>query len=126
MESGKIGVGLASPLHDLKLGVSRPLPEASSVAKPDLVRAANKSAQPPLAKPSSTALQKAVDKANNVLENKPSNEMHFSIAEGTGLEVVKMVDKTTGKTIIQFPSETMIEIAKSIDQVTGAIIKTQA
>ena len=76
--------------------------------------------------PSAAALQAAVDKANTVLQTKTSNELQFSIEKGTGIAVVKMVNQDTGKTVLQFPSETMLQIARSIDQVTGAIIRESA
>ena len=76
--------------------------------------------------PSQEALQKAVDQANTSLVNRSSNELRFTLEEGAGIAVVKLIDLKTGDAIMQFPSKVMIEIAKTIDQVTGAIIKHKA
>jgi flagellar protein FlaG len=78
------------------------------------------------AKPSDAALQQAVDASNKVLESKTSNELHFAVEKGTGINVVKLISRNTGETLLQFPSEAMLQIAKSIDQVTGAIIQRKA
>jgi len=76
--------------------------------------------------PTGTELQTAVDQANKVLEVKTSNELQFSVDKSTDMAVVKMINKQTGETLLQFPSEAMLQIAKSIDQVTGAIFRKQA
>lgn len=78
------------------------------------------------AKPSDVALQQAVDASNKVLESKTSNELHFAVEKGTGIDVVKLISRNTGETLLQFPSEAMLQIAKGIDQVTGAIIQRKA
>ena len=76
--------------------------------------------------PSQEELQKAVDQANASLVNRPSNELRFTVEKGVGMTVVKLVDIKTGEDLVQFPSKIMLEIAKTIDQVTGAIIKHKA
>lgn len=76
--------------------------------------------------PSQAELQQAVDQANKSLANKPSSELQFAIEKGVGFSVVKLIDLQTGDAIMQFPSKAMLEIAKTIDQVTGAIIKQKA
>lgn len=76
--------------------------------------------------PSHQTLQQAVDKANKALQAKAPNELAFSVDKGTGEYVVKMIDQQTGKTIRQIPSQEMLDIAESIGQTTGAVIKQQA
>lgn len=76
--------------------------------------------------PSQEELRKAVDQANTSLLNRSSNELRFAVEEGVGVTVVKLIDLKTGDAIMQFPSKIMLEIAKTIDQVTGAIIKHKA
>ncbi len=71
-------------------------------------------------------LQQAVDNSNKVLESKTSNELHFAIDKGADMTVVKLINRESGDTILQFPSEVMLQIAKGIDQVTGAIIQRKA
>jgi flagellar protein FlaG len=77
-------------------------------------------------KPTAAELQQAVDASNKVLAAKTSNELHFAMEQGTGLSVVKLISRQSGETILQFPSETMLQIAKGIDQLTGAIIQQKA
>jgi flagellar protein FlaG len=77
-------------------------------------------------KPSAAELQQAVEASNKVLAAKTSNELHFAVEKGTGLSVVKLISRQSGETILQFPSEAMLQIAKGIDQVTGAIIQQKA
>lgn len=109
---------VAEALPVKQVGTAKPEANQTAQAQPNEVRSS--------LKPSSAALHEAVTQANHVLEAKTANELKFSIVKGAGIEVVKMVNQETGKTIMQFPSEKMIEIAKTIDQVSGAIIKVQA
>lgn len=111
-------------------------PSTNAVAAPISAAAIYKKTSPEAApaqslveqakKPTEAALQHAVDQANKVLETKTSNELHFSIDKGTGIAVVKMTNQKSGETIMQFPSEAMMAIARSIDQVTGAILSQKA
>jgi flagellar protein FlaG len=58
---------------------------------------------------------------------KPFNtSLDFSIDEDTGRTVVKVVDKDSGDTIRQIPSEEMLAISKAIDQLKGLLIKQTA
>lgn len=76
--------------------------------------------------PTAAELQQAADQANKVLQAKTSNELKFSVDKSTDIPVVKMINQQTGETLLQFPSEAMLQIARSIDRVTGAIIREQA
>ena len=76
--------------------------------------------------PTQAALQQAVDRANRVLETKLPDELAFSVDKDTGSYVVKMIDRQTGKTLRQFPSEEMLEISRAIGQMKGALLKQQA
>jgi flagellar protein FlaG len=77
-------------------------------------------------KSTAAELQQAVDASNKVLATKTSNELHFAMEKGTGLSVVKLINRQSGETVLQFPSEAILQIAKGIDQVTGAIIQRKA
>ncbi len=123
MGTNAIGSGVLPPQQGNKVEVPRTGAATVNASQPQM--APQQGARAP-EKPTSAVLQKAVDQANQVLQAKTSNEMQFSIVKGAGIEVVKMVSTETGETVMQFPSEAMIEIAKTIDQVSGAIIKTKA
>jgi flagellar protein FlaG len=75
------------------------------------------------AKSTAAELQQAIEASNKVLAAKTSNELHFAMEKGTGMSVVKLINRQTGDTVLQFPSEAMLQIAKGIDQVTGAIVQ---
>ena len=69
------------------------------------------------------ALKQAVDHANKTLTSNAVSELRFSIDEETGITMVKIIDRETGDLIRQIPSEEMLQIAKSIDQMRGALIR---
>jgi flagellar protein FlaG len=110
--------------------VVRAAPVKNNGLEGDATPPAPASSAPVAAKASATPtpaqLQQAVEQANKVLEAKTSNELRFTVDKSTGLSVVKMINQQTGETLLQFPSEAMLQIAKSIDRVTGAIIRKQA
>ena len=82
----------------------------------------NKVNQTTTAAPTENELQQAVDQANKVLESKTSKELQFSVDKSTGIPVIKMINQQTGETLLQFPSDAMLQIAKYIDQTTGALV----
>ncbi|MDD4943446.1 MAG: flagellar protein FlaG [Rhodoferax sp.] len=79
-----------------------------------------------LKKPGTATLEQAVESTNKVLASKTSNELQFTIDKDTSLKVVKLMNRLSGETILQFPSEAMLQIAKSIDQATGALVQRKA
>lgn len=108
----------------------RVAPLKSSTSDSDATLAAKAAVVPvqsvKTAKPTAAELQQAVDQANKVLQAKTSNELQFSVDKSTDIPVVKMINQQTGETLLQFPSEAMLQIARSIDRATGAIIRKQA
>jgi len=110
-------------------GVTPPIAAPAAVPSATSRRAATPMGEPAVpalksvSKPTPADLQQAVDTSNQVLASKTSNELHFAVEKGTGLAVVSLINQKTGETLLQFPSEAMLEIAKGIDQVTGAIIQ---
>jgi flagellar protein FlaG len=77
-------------------------------------------------KSTAAELQQAIEASNKVLAAKTSNELQFAMERDTGLSVVKLINRQSGETVLQFPSEAILQIAKGIDQVTGAIIQRKA
>jgi flagellar protein FlaG len=55
-----------------------------------------------------------------------SSSLSFSIDHDTGKTVVRVTDQATGQLIRQIPSQEMIDLAKSIDQMRGILIRKQA
>lgn len=62
-----------------------------------------------------TELNNLVDKANETIQRRFSN-LKFTVAEGTNINVVRIEDTDTGELIRQIPSETMIAIARAMEQ----------
>jgi flagellar protein FlaG len=78
------------------------------------------------ARPTSEHVQQAVDHSNTVLQAKAIGDLRFTVDKDTKIAVVKLVDHSSGETIMQIPSEDMIKIAKSIDQFIGALVQKSA
>lgn len=118
-------IGAVSTSGGIEATVAKLPPARSAAPGAPSVKAPNPA--PEVARQASLAeVRQAVDQANRALVNKASNELRFTIEEGTGISVIKLIDRQTGDAIMQFPSQVMLEIAKTIDQLTGAIIKRKA
>ena len=77
------------------------------------------------ASPLEQRLEDVVKEVNEFI--KPiNNSLQFSIDDGTGTTVVKVIDAETDKVIKQIPSEEMLALAKAIGQLKGLLVKQQA
>jgi len=80
----------------------------------------------PVAEPSATKLQNAVENINKALKQANRN-LEFSVDESTNKRVVRLVDTDTGDLVRQFPSEEMLAISRAIDQIQqGLLLKQEA
>lgn len=72
-------------------------------------------------------VQSAVDSLNKAMRQVNSN-VEFSIDAETKHTVIKVVESTTGEIIRQFPSEEVLAITRSIDQMQqrGLLLKQTA
>ena len=52
--------------------------------------------------------------------------LKVEIDKDTGIQVVKIVDEETKEVIRQLPPETMLKIAKYIDEITGLLFEKKA
>ena len=48
-------------------------------------------------------------------------KLKFTVHDATNRTMVKVIDKDTGKTIREVPSETILNIAAKIDEITGML-----
>ena len=82
----------------------------------------------PAQKPTDAQLSKEVNKINAALQQSNKNlELSVSIDKATNRQVVKMVDKTTGDVVVQYPSEAVLAIAQGIDEFQhGLLLKQKA
>ena len=72
-----------------------------------------------------THLEEAVSAINAFL--KPiSNNLEFSVDEGSGKTVVKLVDTETNTVLRQYPTKEALAIARDIDKFQGLLINTEA
>ncbi|MBI4809571.1 MAG: flagellar protein FlaG [Nitrosomonadales bacterium] len=78
--------------------------------------------------PSPAQLESEVGKINSALQRSNRNlELSISVDESTKKQVIKLTDKETGDTLMQYPSDTVLAIARSIDDFQhGQLLKQQA
>jgi flagellar protein FlaG len=70
-------------------------------------------------------LDKYLKKINDFVQIRASN-IQFTTDEETGIHIVKVVDTATNEEIRQIPSKEAIQIAKTLDQLQGMLIRQQA
>ena len=73
----------------------------------------------------SAALRAATDKINRTMQGL-GNNLEFTVDSETSMNIVRVVDKETNKTIRQFPSEEALAIAKTLDKLQGMLVRTRA
>jgi flagellar protein FlaG len=67
-----------------------------------------------------------VDQANKALA-KHDTSLKFTVAEGTDIRVIRIVDSDTGDVIRQIPSEQMVAIAEAIKEMKqGSVLADKA
>lgn len=95
------------------VGQVRVRSEKSQVDKPD-----NGTSLP---EPNTEELRELVTQANESLQARFS-DLKFTIDEGTDINIVRIEDSETGELIRQFPSEAMVAIARSLDEVRQGMV----
>lgn len=78
--------------------------------------------------PTNAQLANEVNKINVALQQtNKSLELSFSVDKTTNKQVIKLMDKATGDTIVQIPSEAVLAIAQGIDEFQqGLLLKQKA
>ena len=87
------------------------------------VQAASQSVQ--RAGPSLEQVQQAAKQVQQMVQAQTSN-LTFSVDQGSGKTVVKLMDSETGKVIRQIPSEEMIAMSEAMDKMQGLLLKQKA
>ncbi len=128
MEIKQISTGVvASPQVPMTGLSAAPPPPATPVqsAPPQVAAqaATAAAAKPPAVTTTAEEVRKAVETANRALQTRANNELQFYMEPDTGLSVIKLIERETGKEIMQFPSEEMLQVARSIDRFNGSIIR---
>jgi flagellar protein FlaG len=70
-------------------------------------------------------IQDAVDQIQEFTQTLTQN-LNFSIDEGTGKTVIKVMDAQTQEVIRQIPSEEAINIARALGEIKGLLFSDQA
>ncbi|HLP98548.1 MAG TPA: flagellar protein FlaG [Sideroxyarcus sp.] len=85
-------------------------------------------AQAPVQAPTPAQLQSEVGKINSALQQANKNlELSISVDKATNKQIVKLTDKDTGDTLLQYPSEAVLAIAQGIDEFQrGLLLKQEA
>lgn len=78
--------------------------------------------------PTPAQLESEVGKINSALQRSNKNlELSISVDEATRKQVIRLTDKDTGDMLMQYPSEAVLAIARSIDEFQqGMLLKQQA
>jgi len=84
-----------------------------------------KAVQAAVATPSPDQVKQAVEHLNKFVQTM-TNDVRFTVDQDTGMQVVKVVDIKTKDVICQYPSETVLAIAKSLDTLKGMLIRQKA
>lgn len=75
---------------------------------------------------SAEQVKSAVDNINRALKQSNQN-LEFSVDESTNKQLFKLKDSETGDVIRQYPTEDMLAISRSIDQIQqGLLLKQEA
>jgi flagellar protein FlaG len=123
-----IQLGTATlPAAGSAAGRAAPLPGASGASETATPPAPTQPrATPPTQAPlSSDALRQVASQINNFLKSSSSN-LQFMVDGDTRKVVVRIVDSETNELIRQIPSEEMLAISKSLDRMSGLLIKQKA
>lgn len=70
-------------------------------------------------------VEQVVREMRQAVEPKAQN-LEFSIDQGTGHTVVKVIDSATKEVVRQIPSEELMSIAHSIDKLRGLLLNRKA
>jgi len=114
--------GLTAGQPAPKQGVSGPRETATPPAPEPAQAQAAVPAQEPL---HSDTVRKAAGQINDFLKSS-SSSLQFSVDDSSSKVVVRIVDSQTNELIRQIPSEEMLAISKSLDQMIGLLIKQKA
>ena len=114
----------ASVMRSVSQGPVVSVERQVSVRSVELPVAASSSSE--TAKPSAEELQSLVNQANQAVSSRVS-ELKFSIDEGTNINIVRIEDTETGELIRQVPSETMVAIARALEESNqGSVLEEMA
>ncbi len=121
-----MGIPTVSSQVSSKLSLPTPPAQNSGQTAPAVAVAAQ--AQPeqtPDTATQSVQLADAIKEIEIAVQAK-ANNLQFSVDDTTGRTIVTVVDSATGDMIRQLPSEEVLAIARSIEQMKGFLLRDSA
>lgn len=76
-------------------------------------------------RPSDRQLQDAVNRVSDLVRMM-KRDLEFSVDEGTGRTVVKVVDAESGEVVRQIPPEEVLAVAENLEEVRGMLFRGTA
>ena len=127
MEIRTIGSTLTklSSMDGAPVAPQRAAPEAVGLQTARAVPGVHEQLRMGQAKPSAENVREAVKNISASLEAVPS-DLQFEVDDDTGDLIVKMINRQTREVIKQIPTETVIEIAKSLNNLAGRLVSARA
>lgn len=98
----------------------RPVQAASAAAVQQMEHATQQAA-----KPSSEQVQKAIENLRQATQSSAQN-LQFSVDNDTGQTVIRVVDGGTKEVIRQIPSEEVLHLARSLEKLSGLLLRQKA
>jgi len=108
----------------LQLNEAKPIVEAELVKKVAIVEIKPSNVQKESA-PTEEVIAKAAAQIQNFVQQMGRN-LSFTIDETTGYNVVQVINPETNEVIRQLPSEELLKIAKSMEQLNSVLINQRA
>jgi flagellar protein FlaG len=79
----------------------------------------------PETRPTPEQIAEAIATANKALKS-VSSSVEFSLDQGTGKTVIRIIDSSNHQVIRQVPSEEMLAIARAVDRLQGLLLRQDA
>ena len=127
MEIRTIGNTMAkvNPFEGATVAHQRAAPEAVAIQTIRAVSGVQDIQSMRQAKPNVEEVREAAKNISASLEAIPS-DLQFEVDNDAGEVIVKMINRQTKEVIRQIPSETAIEIAKSLNNLAGRLVSAKA
>jgi len=119
-QGASVGQNTLSP----QLNEAKPIVEAELVKKVAIVEIKPSNVQKESA-PTEEVIAKAAAQIQNFVQQMGRN-LSFTIDETTGYNVVRVINPETNEVIRQLPSEELLKIAKSMEQLNSVLINQRA
>ena len=113
------------PVESVHAALQRTVPEAVFSQTNHAVPHVQEIQPMRLAKPSVEEISEAAKNISSSLEAIPS-DLQFEVDNDAGEVIVKMINRQTREVIRQIPSETALEIAKSLNNLAGRLVSARA